>query len=457
MNVICDKKQGTGANLDQSQGVNMKDLKTLNAQSTPKDGVSGGVSRRDLMKGAGAVAVATGVAGFPAILKASTGPIKIGVTTINSGRVAILGQTAVAGMNMVVREVNEAGGIDGRPLEIVVRDSKGKPDEASRMTRDLVNNEGCEILLNAEASGASFAVNETARDIKKFCIHSVSETSSLTADPKNRVDWVFRCARQGIHDAVGGGLYAAGIAKEKGLKKWGTCSPDYAYGRANTAEFMEYVMLFSEGVELSVESWPKIFQPDYTENISTLLNNMPDAMYSCLWGGDLVAFIDQASLYGLFEQFESFAVNLTDYPILTAVKQLPKGVNGGSRYHKDIPNTEANEAWYNKFMANNDVLPTNWSWANDSAMRFIVEALKETGGDTDHMKMAKATAGRTIKTPFGHDGELTMRGEDHTLVNYMVAYGKSVSKDPYMVDVKVSSWDDIYTHEADWKKRNNYS
>jgi len=416
-----------------------------------------GLDRRSVLKGVAASAAVAGVGGFPAILKASTGPIKIGVTTINSGRVAILGETAIAGMNMVVKDVNDAGGIDGRMLEVVVRDSKGKPDEAARLTRELVNNEGCEILLNAEASGASFAVNETARDIKKFCIHSVSETSSLTADPKNRVDWVFRCARQGIHDAVGGGIYAAGVVKEKGLKKWGTCSPDYAYGRANTAEFMEYVKLFSENIETTVETWPKIFQPDYTENITALLNNQPEAVYTCLWGGDLVAFVDQASLYGLFDQFESFAVNLSDYPILTAIKQLPKGMNGGSRYHKDIPDTQANEEWYNKFRERNTVLPTNWSWANDSAMRFIVAALQETGGDTDYMKLAKATQGRTIDSPFGHDGKLTMRGEDHTLVNYMVAYGKTVPKDPYLIDVVSTDWKDIYTHEADWKKRNNYS
>ncbi len=414
------------------------------------------LNRRSFVKGLG-VATVAGVSGFPMILKASTGPIKIGVTTINSGRVAILGETAIAGMKMVTDEVNAAGGIDGRMLEIVVRDSKGKPDEAARMNREMVNNEGCDILLNAEASGASFAVNETARDIKKFCIHSVSETSSLTADPKNRVDWVFRCARQGIHDAVGGGIYAAKIAQQKGLKKWGTCSPDYAYGRANTAEFMEYVKLFAENVELATETWPKIFQPDYTENITALLNNRPDALYTCLWGGDLVAFIDQASLYGLFDQFESFAVNLGDYPIVTAVKQLPKGINGASRYHKDVPDTQANEDWYKKFRSRNKALPTNWSWANDSAMRFIVAALKETGGDTDYMRLAKATAGRTIESPFGADGTLTIRGEDHTLVNYMVAYGKTISQEPYLEKITKTDWKDIYVHEADWKKRNNYA
>ena len=414
------------------------------------------IERRSFIKGAGLALATTALTGFPNILRAANKPIKVGVTTIQSGRVAILGQTVLAGMKVAADEINDAGGIDGRKIEIISRDSKAKPDEAARLTRELVNNEGCDVLLNAEASSASFAVNEVARDIKKYCIHVCSETSSLTADPKNRVPWVFRAARQGIHDAVGGGIFAADIAKKKNLKKFATLAPDYAYGRANTAEFMEYLQLFLPDLKLTTQTWPKIFQPDYTENITALLNAKPDALYTCLWGGDLVAFFDQASLYGLFDQFEAFAVNLGDYPILKAIKQIPKGIYGGGRYNKDIPDTKENENWYNKYMEGTDVLPTNWSWEADTGMRFLIDALKKTGGDTDPMRLAKATAGNTIKSPFGVDGTMTMRGEDHTIVNYNIAYGETISKEPYLTDVKISNWKDIYVHEKDWKKRNKF-
>ena len=421
----------------------------------------GSLDRRGVLKAAAATAAvaagtSAGITGFPAYLKAANTPIRVAVPTIMSGRVAILGRSSIAGMMIPVREINEQGGIDGRMIEVVSRDSRGKPDEAARMTRDLVNNEGCEIVLNAEASGASFAVNETVRDIRRFCIHSVSETSSLTADPKNRIPWVFRAARQGIHDAVGGGLYAAEVSKQKGLKRWATCSPDYAYGRDNTAEFMEYARLFADDIEVTTQTWPKLFQPDYTENITALLNTQPDAVYSCLWGGDLVAFFDQASLYGLFDQFEAFAVNLSDYPVISAIQNLPEGIHGGSRYHKDIPDTEANEAWYAAYMAESNILPTNWAWQADTAMRFIIEALKETGGDTDSEKLAAATAGRTIDSPFGVDATLTLRDSDNTLVNYVVGYGLTVSRDPFMASFTQTQWDSIFQHEAEWKQRNGY-
>ena len=75
---------------------------------------------------------AAGVVGMPAIVKGQGGTIKIGVPTILSGRVAVVGQTSVGGLKSVFNKVNEAGGINGRKIELVVRDSKGAPTRPPR-------------------------------------------------------------------------------------------------------------------------------------------------------------------------------------------------------------------------------------------------------------------------------------------------------------------------------------
>ena len=61
------------------------------------------------------------------------------------------------------------------------------------------------------------------------------------------------------------------------MKKWATCSPDYAYGRDTTAEFVEYLTMFNKDVEVTGAVWPKLFQPDYTENVTAILNAAPQA------------------------------------------------------------------------------------------------------------------------------------------------------------------------------------
>ena len=77
------------------------------------------------------------------------------------------------------------------------------------LARELVNTDGCEILIDAEASSGAFAVHEVARDLGVLCLHTNSETCALTADPKLRIPNAFRTCRQGIHDSIVGGAYAA--------------------------------------------------------------------------------------------------------------------------------------------------------------------------------------------------------------------------------------------------------
>lgn len=416
-----------------------------------------GFDRRTVIKGAVAAAGGAIVAplAMPHIARAQAKPIKIGMPTILSGRVAQLGTSSRNAVMLEVEKVNAAGGLAGRPIEMVVRDSKGQPQEAARVSRELINSDGCEFLIDAEASSGAFAVHEVARDLGVLCLHTCSETSSLTADPKLRLPHTFRVARQGIHDSIVGGAYAAKVAKAKNLKKWMTCSPDYAYGRDTTAQFVEYLKHFQPEVEIVSESWPKFGQPDYTEVVTKILQTKPQALYSCLWGGDLTSFIDQGNIYALFAQTETFAVNMADYTALTVVKNLPKGIHSGNRYIKTFPKTAQNAAWGDEYRAKYKEYPTNWAWQNAAAVNFLAAAAKKAGS-ADPKKLTEALRGLTIDSPFGTEGKLTLRPEDNTLVDYAIGWGTTISSEPYVPDVTASDWKQIVELETQWKKKNNY-
>src|SRR5690606_36871938 len=158
--------------------------------------------------------------------------------------------------------------------------------------------------------------------------------------------------------------------------------------------------------------WPKLAQPDYTEQLTKILQTKPQALYSCFWGGDLTAFIDQSSIYNLFAQMDVFAINVADYAILTAIKNLPKGIHSGSRYLATFPKTKENADWSAAYRAKyNNEFPLNWSWENSVGAQFVIEALRKTNS-TDPKTLAAAIAGSSIDTPFGVDGKITMRADD---------------------------------------------
>lgn len=416
--------------------------------------------RRDLLKTAGAAAGAAAVSsvlGAPNIARGQGSVIRVGMPTILSGRVAILGESSRDAARLAVQRFNEAGGLDGREIELVVRDSRGQPDEAARVTRDLVNSEECEIIIDGEASSGSFAVHEVISDLGVLCIHTCSETSSLTADPELHVPTAFRAARQGIHDAVAGGKYAANLAKEKGLKNWMTCSPDYAYGRDNTEQFLEYLKIFAPDVEVVNQAWPKLFEPDYTAYVTRIMQVKPDAIYSALWGGDLVSFLEQANLYQVFGSGLSFfSGGLADPPIVEALKQLPPDLHSVFRYDPDYPEGGENRKFYEDYTAQSETLPTNWSWQNYTAVQFLTKALERTGGKTDGEALAAEIKGMEVDSPFTETGTITMRADDHTIIGYPVAWGESVSEPKGFTNWVRGDWDEILEQETEWKKREGY-
>ena len=107
--------------------------------------------RRQVIKGSVA-ALGLASIGLPSISLAQNKPIRIGMPTILSGRVAMLGESSRNAAIMGVEAFNAAGGLNGRMVELVIRDSNGRPDEAARVTRELVNSDGCDMILDAEAS-----------------------------------------------------------------------------------------------------------------------------------------------------------------------------------------------------------------------------------------------------------------------------------------------------------------
>ena len=413
-----------------------------------------GISRRTTLAlmGAGAMTFAT-----PWVARAQAKTIKIGMPTILSGRVAQLGTSSRNAVMLEVDKVNAAGGLAGRQIEMVIRDSKGQPQEAARVARELVNTDGCE--LSDRCRGVLRRVRRPRGRARSRRVLHPHQFRDLVADGRSEAAYPERlsdCARRASTTRSSAAAMQRRSPRPKGLKKWATCSPDYAYGRDTTGEFTLYLKRFAPDVEIISEAWPKLFQPDYTEVVTKILQAKPQALYSCLWGGDLTSFIDQANIYAMFGQMEVFAVNMADYTALTVVKNLPKGIHSGNRYIKTFPATPENAAWGDAYKAKYNEYPTNWSWENATAIMLLAEASKKANS-TDGKKIADAMRGLKIKCPFGADGTVTMRAEDQTLIGYAIGWGTTIPQEPYVPEVKAGDWKTILELEAEWKKSKGYA
>src|SRR5690606_38657771 len=87
-------------------------------------------------------------------------PLKIGVSNTLSGPSAEIGKITQQGFDLAAEELNDAGGVLGRCVELVVKDDGGEPTKAAQVVRELIDQEGVEAILGPFLSSAMGATME---------------------------------------------------------------------------------------------------------------------------------------------------------------------------------------------------------------------------------------------------------------------------------------------------------
>jgi branched-chain amino acid transport system substrate-binding protein len=352
-------------------------------------------------------------------------PIKVGFPMILSGPGALFGTPALKGAEMFVQEINAKGGVLGRKIELVPRDTKGNADEAVRVSRELVLKENVDFLVGTLTSAEGPAVSVVAKENKIVFIAPIPKTDQLTAKDKLH-PYVFRVAATTTME----GRSAAEIVAKWPVTKIATISPDYAYGQDVTRAFVEHLKKLKPSVQIVDQQWPKLGEADYTPFINAQMAKKPEAVFSSLWGGHFVTFAKQAKPLGYFEAIKYNMMEVAEGGSPESAKALgaeyPVGIwsnsydafywEGGPPAHRDYT------ARISKHLK--DEYPSSWAIQGYMGMQALVEGIKKAKS-TDSDKVSKALLGITIDTPHG---KLTIREKDHQM-NRGQLYGKTV-RDP---------------------------
>src|SRR5437899_10224592 len=106
-------------------------------------------------------------------------PIKVGFAIILSGPGALFGEPASKGAEMFVDEINARGGVLGRKMELVIRDTKGQPDEAVRVAREMILKDNVDFLVGTLTSAEGPAVSVVAKENKTHFTAPIPKTDPL--------------------------------------------------------------------------------------------------------------------------------------------------------------------------------------------------------------------------------------------------------------------------------------
>jgi len=352
--------------------------------------------------------------------------IRIGYPVILSGPGALIGEPSLKGAQMFVEEINAKGGVLGRKIELVIRDTKGNADEAVRIARDLILRENVDFLVGTLTSAEGPAVSPIAKEHKIVFVVPVVKTDQLTAK-ENLHPYVFRTT---TNTTIEGRTAAEIMAKWPNVKRVGTMSPDYAFGQDVTRSFVQHLKKIKPDIEIIDQQWPKLGEADYTPFINAQMAKKPDAVFSSLWGGHFVTFAKQAKPLKYFESFNHNFLGAGEAGAIETAKAMgddyPFGVWANSY---DAFNWTDGPAAHKEYIGRlraytKEEHPSSWPITGYVGMQILAAAIAKAGS-TDSDKVSAAMRDITVDTPIGKQ---TIRAKDHQ-ANRAQFWGK-MTKDP---------------------------
>jgi branched-chain amino acid transport system substrate-binding protein len=334
-------------------------------------------------------------------------PVKIGLLYALSGLAAVYTKGTIIGHEIAAEEINRKGGLlGGRQIEFVTRDNKLKPGIAVKEFRRMVTRDKVDFVMGVISSGVALAVSQVAKEMNVLFIDTIAQSSALTEEQGH-----LYVARMNTNSTIMGRTAALAAAKQD-WESYYFIGPDYEWGHVVNGDFWEFLQRQKEGVQKLGELWPKLGERDFSSHITTIINANPDAVFSSLWGGDLIAFIKQAKAYGFFDKTHFISTGAGDLDILKPMGQeMPEGIMATFLYAFDmpVPGKEAqNETFVAKFKEKAGYEPKSGDIIGYVSTYMIAEAINKADS-AESEKLAQTLRGMNFDTVLG---EVSIRSFD---------------------------------------------
>jgi len=334
-------------------------------------------------------------------------PIKIGfIHSLSGGVGQVYGVPDLAGVKIAIAEINKAGGILGRPLKVIARDDKLKPEVGVREAKDLILNQKVDWIQGTVSSAVALAISAYCKKQKVLFIDTIAQSAATTGEKGHR--YVFRITTNTTNYARS---IASAAAKFWGGKKVLIIGPDYEYGHRSKKDFMEAYSKLVPGAKVVAELWPKLGTKDFTPYITKIMSTDLDLVYCPLWGGDVLSFTKTAWPFGYFKKIKHCGQDWGNMEGLSKMtkKAYPKGVLGGCHYPWWLLDNPRSKAYYPKFKKESG-MDAGLGAASGYTTVYAVKQAIEKAGTVDTEKIIDALAGSVVDSPVG---PLKIRACDH--------------------------------------------
>ncbi len=272
-------------------------------------------------------------------ISSASNVVKIGLNYPKTGPYSVMGLAQLRAAEMGVEEINAAGGIMGKEVQLVVRDSKSKKDLSKNNVEEMIDKEGVEMVFGGSSSAVAIAGGKAAKSRDKLYFGTLTYSNATTG--KAGHTHMFR----ECYNAWMGAKVLAKYLKDNFLgKKYFFVTADYTWGW--TTE--ESIRKFSETVDTTAH--PRVLTPfpgatdaNFKKALTKAKFSKPDVLVLVLFGNDMARAVKIATVMGLKKKMAVIVPNITLGMAKSAGPKVMEGVVGALPWSWKVPYMNKNE------------------------------------------------------------------------------------------------------------------
>ena len=342
-------------------------------------------------------------------------PFKFGTLQPLSGTAAAGGKTALVGVQMAVDRINKAGGLTGRPIELIVADYESKPDVGRRKAEKLVLEDKIDVHVGGYLSNVCLACMPVYEEHKLVNMIGVCLDTTITTSKCSR--YTFRPFDFAPSQAV---AIAPHLVNKVG-KKWHIAYADYAWGQSTRDAYAQEIKKL--GGEVTGTTGVPLTTSDMTAFLSKISGSY-DGLFGIFFGPQGISFINQSFDLGISKKARIAGDGAIVVPTsLPAMGAKADGFLGIDRYVpvlEGVLNTPYHKRFLDESVARLQPLgvpaPDRYVQSNFEAVNFLKLGIERSKfrGREDSMKLIEALEGLEVKESDDFpQGDKTLRKEDH--------------------------------------------
>lgn len=307
--------------------------------------------------------------------------LKIGLNYPQTGRYKDQGLQQRLGAFLAVDEINRAGGVMGQPLELVIRNSRGEPDQGAQNTAELIDREGAQMVFGGVSSAVAISSGKAARDRNRLYFGTLTYSNATTGSEGH--SHMFREPYNAWMTAKALSQY---LNRHHADQNYFYITADYTWGWSVEESVRKFSNTEDTEQHKGVKTpFPRALITDFRVALEQAAESDAEVLMLVLFGDDMVRALNAAYEMGLTKRMQVVVPNLTLGMARQVGPTIMEGVVGAAPWVWNLPyenNYQRGKDFVEAFSSRYEMRPSS-SAASAYSIVYQYKAAVERAGTTN--------------------------------------------------------------------------